>query len=204
MAAIAGNILIMSVTSPDNFLSSIAVNASKLGLSAFLMFICYASVNAIAIIIYPLLKSYNPTIALSNVVTRLLETIAQTFGIMAVISLIPLSHAYLKMPEAEQLSTLVFAKSSIYLNRYAYHVSMICLAYSSLFFCYILYTHALVPKALAALGLVGYFVLASTSLLYIISIDMGGVVAIAILFFEVGLGLWLVIKGFNLLAVKPR
>ncbi len=197
VAAIAGNILIMSVTSPDDFLSSIAANDSKLGLAALLMFTCYVSVIAIGIIIYPVLKRYNTSIALSYIATRLVETIVQVFGIVAVIALIPLSHAYLQMPEAEQLSTLVFAKSSIYLNWYAYHVSMIFLGYGSLFFCYILYKHALVPKVLAALGLFGYFVLATSSVLYIVGMDMGVFVAIPILIFEVALGLCLVIKGFK-------
>ncbi len=83
-------------------------------------------------------------------------------------------------------------------NGFAYHAGMIVLGLGSLPFCRILIRQALVPRPLGWLGLIGYsiFVLG-------IAADAAGysttgmVLLVPGALFEIGFGLWLILRGFG-------
>ena len=53
------------------------------------------------------------------------------------------------------------------------------------------------PKYLAVLGLIGYVLLATSSMPAISDIDLGIIVTLHVFLFEVVLGVYLIVKGFR-------
>ena len=80
---------------------------------------------------------------------------------------------------------------------YAYHFGMIALGVASLMLCYTLYRAKLVPRLVAVWGLVGYATILCGSVLEVLGFDLLLIHAIPGGLWELFIGVWLIVKGFN-------
>ncbi len=74
---------------------------------------------------------------------------------------------------------------------------MMVLGLSSLLFCYALYRYRLLPRWMALWGLVGYALLGTGAVLEICGMTIGLLLSIPGGLFELVLGIWLLVRGFN-------
>ncbi len=84
----------------------------------------------------------------------------------------------------------------------AFQISMIALGLGSMPFCYLLYKSKLIPRALSALGLVGYAALLLgmiTGMFGLIDVTQGAGLLTVVPggLFELIFPIWLFVKGFN-------
>jgi hypothetical protein len=85
----------------------------------------------------------------------------------------------------------------VQMNLYAYHIAMFTLGIAGLLLCYTFYRAKLVPRLLAVWGLVGYAIILCGSALEVLGFDLLSVHAIPGGLWEVFIGVWLIVKGFN-------
>jgi hypothetical protein len=89
-------------------------------------------------------------------------------------------------------------------NAVAYRVAMIALGIGSVPFWYLAYRVGLVPRALAAFGVVGYAIFATGYALDLLGLDVGLLAAIPGGLFEVAVAVWLIAKGFSVARFDPQ
>lgn len=193
--SIAGNGLALPIISDPEYLQAVVRNNTKLRVSTIFMLVNSISVVGIGVLMYPLLKQRAPFIALGYVATRIIESVVLIVGIINILSLTTLAEEYTKAGATDKSYILSLGKSAIGNNWYSYNIAMIILGVGSLFFCYTLFRLKLIPRYLSVLGLVGYVVLAASSLLAMLDFEPGLVVTIPVFVFEVVLGIWLIRTG---------
>jgi hypothetical protein len=86
----------------------------------------------------------------------------------------------------------------------AYQVGQASLGVGAIFLCWLLFRTRLVPRFLAAWGLIGYVIHVAGAIVEIFGIHIGLVLSLPGGVFELALGLWLIIKGFQAEAYGDR
>ncbi|MEW5251792.1 DUF4386 domain-containing protein [Microbulbifer sp. 2201CG32-9] len=172
-------------------------NQEKLGVAGLFMALNSIAVIAIGVLIYPILKQYNQSVALGYFAARIVEATVLAIGIIGILTLIPISKEISNAADSDILFIFTLGNTAIQTNWYSYNFAMIVLGLGSILFCLVLLRFSLVPKVLSCLGLLGYFILAAGSMLSIIGFNIGLYITIPVFLFEVILGVWLLTKGFS-------
>lgn len=194
-----GTILQPILSTPDP-LTNVAAQPTYVIFGALIMAINSAAVVGIAVLLYPVLKQYNETIAIGYLATRIFESVALIIGVIALLLLVPLSQEYVQAGAADAASLQAVSILAIQTNLLAYHIGMMGLAIGSLPFCYLLYRSKLVPRFISVLGLVGYPALLIFMIVEIFGVGIGPILYLLYIpggLFEIGLAVWLIVKGFN-------
>jgi hypothetical protein len=192
-----GNGLIASVIDSPGNLAGIEELKNKFLTGAILLLLNSVTVVVIGVMLFTVLAKWNRKIALGYLCIRIMESLVLIIGLISLLSLITISEEYLQggkqgLSYFEALSSVAKA-----VNFWSYQVAMLVLGVGSIGFCYILYKSQLVPSSLALLGLAGYALLAMGALLEMFGYQVGIALSIPGGLFEVGIGLWLMAKGFS-------
>ena len=199
--------LIQPLLGTSDPLASIAENTIQLTIAALLMAINCAAVIAISLFVYPTIKQHNETIALGYIGTRIFESILMMGGIISLLLLVPLSQEYVQANVADASSLQALGTLAVQGNFFAYHIAMIGLAIGSLPLCYLLYQTKLVPRVISLFGLIGYPALLILMVIEIFGSGIGQVLYTLYIpgaIFELGIAVWLIIKGFNSPAIVSK
>ena len=188
-----GSSMIQALVGAPDALSQIAANPQPLTRSALLMLVNCGAVVGIGVLMYPLLKRHNLAIALGYMVTRVMEGLLLSAGVISLLSLVGLK-------ELAQSTEAV--PMAVGFNHYAFQTAMLVLGFGSLFFCFLLYQTSLIPRPLALLGLVGYTALLVGAGLEILGLSTGMLHFVPGGLFELFLPLWLFVHGFGAPALK--
>lgn len=208
LLSIVGNMTIVNLAKQDVLIISIFNNPGLITLATSFLVLNSIGVIFIGLFAYPILKLKSQLYAVGYLVSRSLEAVLLLIGVIAFLVLIPLSQTIVgavvgveATAEIGNVSKTTLEMASLIAlkwNWYAYNSAMIVLGFSGVFFCYFFYSEKLIPKALSLLGIIGYTILGATSLLAIAGIKLGLYITIPVFFFEVGLGIWLIIKGLSI------
>lgn len=201
-AYILGNGLIASILNDPDYLIHVYPNKTQVIIGMLLEFINSAAVVGIAIMLFPIIRKHNETIALGYVAFRVIEAMILIVGAISPLLLITLSQEYIEAgaPDASYFQTIgALAIKGKYL---AFQVAMIVLSLYSLLFCYLLYQSKLIPRLISIFGLIGYASLLTSALLEIFGYSPGIFLFLPGALFEIILPIWLIVKGFNSYAIK--
>ena len=86
----------------------------------------------------------------------------------------------------------------------AYQIGEMALGFGAIFLCTLLFRTLLIPRFLAGWGLIGYATLIAGAIAEIFGIHISLILSIPGGLFEVALGLWLIVKGFQPNAYDAR
>jgi hypothetical protein len=192
-----GNAIATGIAAAPGSLSRIS-GSTVFAASAVLMLVNSALVIGIGALMFPILKRHSQVVAVGYLATRVFEGIILTVGVVSLLSLVTVSRTYTEAgaPDDSYFATLAALASGG--NFLAYNVAMAALGVGSIFFCFLMYRSSLVPRFLAAWGVVGYAIFAAGCLLEIVGLAGAGLVAsVPGGLFEVFFGIWLIVKGFN-------
>lgn len=182
-------------------------HASQFYIGAFSILFMALGVVGIAVLLYPILARHSRMIAMTYVVSRVMECLLLIIGVVVYFLLLTLSQGFIEAgsPYASHFQAL----SSIAVEaRYsAYHVAMIILSIASMMVCYLLYQTRLIPRAISVAGIIGYALVLISAPLDLLGIidttSTGGVLYVPGALFEMLLlPLWLFVKGFDPAATK--
>ncbi len=192
-----GSGMIEELWRAPNYLSSISGNKMDMILGALLMLVNDFAVVGIAVVMFPILKRHNETIALVYLSSRIIEGIILAVGVVFLLSLLTISREYLKLDTPDVAYFEMLGSVVINGNFWAFNIAMIILSIGSLPFCFLLFRTGLLPKWLSAWGFIGYLIL----LVGIIATMFGyNILTMSFIpggLFEFCLPFWLFFKGFN-------
>ena len=169
--------------------------------SAILEVIVALAGIATAVVLFPLLKKQNESMALGLVASRVLEASSIFVGtvfIMAIVTLHQTNAGSSALTISHTLSILhdrMFLQSQSFLP-----------AINDLLLGILLYKSRLVPRGLSMIGIFGAFTLLAGYLVVMFNGApqhgaVAGLAGVLVALFEFSLGVWLVVKGFNPKAV---
>jgi hypothetical protein len=161
------------------------------------------------IALYVVLMPVNRSLALLATGWGLIETATlvfvtlSDFDVLRILSGADYLHAF----EATQLQAL--ARLSLSAHADAYNVGLVLAGLRSTAFCYIWFTSRFIPRALAAWGMFASFLMGASAFSFIIVPELAKVVPVEIygapiFFFELTMGLWLLLRGLRPSGAAPR
>ncbi|MHA1954647.1 MAG: DUF4386 domain-containing protein [Candidatus Heimdallarchaeaceae archaeon] len=184
---------------PPDYLVAFSANENNVLIGVLLLLTLTASVVSIPIIMFPIFKKHNESLALGYVGARIFEGFSDAIIAISPLLLLTLSREYVT---AEAPVVSYFQTSGTLLIALSDWVSVLenipyCLG--ALIFYYLLYQSKLLPRWLSVWGLIGATLLLTRVPLSMFIFDplSTAILAIPIIVNEVVLAVWLIRKGFN-------
>jgi len=203
IGTVAGVLSVVSIVDDPDYLIKASAHANQVIIGAFFQFIMTAAYVGIAIVLYPILRRYNESLALGFVSFRIIAGVFIIIGVINLLLLLTLSQEFVKAgsPDSSHFQTLggLLRTGRDLVN----HVAMIlALSIGGLMFYYVLYQSKLVPRWLSGWGLVGttLTILASFLIMFrLIEIISPTylVLNLPMALQEMVLAVLLIVKGFN-------
>ena len=176
-------------------------------LGAFLEVIIAIAIIGTAVTLFPLLKRQHESFALGYVAARIFESTMIVVGIIGLLSVVTLRQEFAGVAGAEAASLVEVGRSLVAIHDWTFLLGPGMMpGLNDIMLGYLLYASRLVPRALALLGIVaGPVHFASFVAVLLGVIEAGsvgqGIASIPVAAFEVILGIWLIVRGFNPSAV---
>ena len=197
VVGIGGIALFQSVLAAPDHLATLSANSMTLAIGAILWLLAVAGDAAHGVLMFPLLTQHSERMAIGYLAARIVDAIFIAVMVLFVVLQIPLGGEYLKAASSDTaflqaLSTL-FSQAQLY----AYEIGMSALGVSGLLLCSTLYRARLVPRWLAVWGIVGYAIIFGGMLSAIMGSGLGDLSSAVGGLWEIFIGGWLIVKGFN-------
>jgi hypothetical protein len=200
-ASVIGAVLIGPILAEANYLSVILENTGTYVLSVLFFFLAAASIAGIPIMLFPVFRKYDETMAFWFLGARFIEAVIFVVGGVFSLSLVSLAREFgtAIAPDAPHFLTLGAvirgaADTAYYLG------TMIFFSLSAVILSVILYRTNLVPRWLSIWTFIGAVMLLVLGFLKLYGVDaptLEAVMTIPIAVNEMVLAVWLIVKGFN-------
>ena len=171
-------------------------------LGAFLEVFLIISGIGTAVVVWPVLKRVNEILALGFVTARIVECAFIAVGILSLLTVVVLRQEAAAGADAASLVTV--GESLVALHGWTFLLGpgFVVGLGNGLILGYLMYTSRLVPRGMAVLGLVAGSLLMASGIAVILGvIEQGGplqtIAALPEFFWELALGTWLAVRGFN-------
>ena len=148
-------------------------------------------VVSVAVLFFPILENHSKKTAVAYLASRSIEAVLLAVGVLCLL-MIPALGQHAGESWARGLGSFL-----IQANTMSYQIAVTSLGLGSVFLCLLLFRTRLVPQVLAAWSVIGYGIFLAGAIAEIFGIHIGIILSIPGGLFEVGLGLWLLIKGFQ-------
>ncbi|MFD2612440.1 DUF4386 domain-containing protein [Paenibacillus gansuensis] len=201
-AFMTGNGILGPILDRADILTGVYSERTNVIAGVFLELINALAVLGIAMLLYPILKKHNETLAWGYAASRIMESGLLILSLTSPLLLIALSNDYIAAGASGGSYFQTIANVMAEARGKLFEMAMIVLSLGSLLFCYLLYKSRLVPQFMSVIGFLGYAALFTSSCLAIAGRDMGPVLYIPGAVFEIILPIWLIVKGINLREVE--
>ena len=198
VVGIGGIVLIQSILGAPDGLSTVSASSMLLAFGAVLWLMAAVWDAAHGVLMFPILKQHNSErIAVGYLGFRIMDGLIIAIMVLFVLIQIPIGSEYLNAGASD--ASYLQALSTVFMQAQldAYNIAMITLGISGLILCYSFFKSRLVPRLLAVWGLVGYATILCGSVLEVLGFDLLTIHAIPGGLWEVFIGVWLIVKGFN-------
>jgi len=189
--------LVTSVIGKPDFLTTISTTKATLVLGAFLMLLNTVVDIGKGVLFFPILENHGKRTALAYLAALTVQVVLLDIGVLFLLMIVPLGRyavdaAGASMAWATSLGSLLTLSNSM-----AYQIGQATLGVGGIFLCALLFRTRLLPRFLAAWGLIGYVIHVAGAIAEIFGIPISLVLLIPGGLFELALGFWLLIKGFQ-------
>jgi hypothetical protein len=154
--------------------------------------------------IYSVIKKRHPHLALSFVAARIMESVFIGVGILAVLTVVTMRQDYAGADAGSAATLDVVGDAFLTMQQWTFNLgpAFVVGVGNGLILGFVMWRTRLVPRRLSVLGLIGgTFIVASGSAAVLGLIEPGGVLqnlsAGPEFFWELGLGIYLIVKGFK-------
>lgn len=195
------------ITGAPDFLAAAAANPSRVVISALFVLAMALSLASMAVVLYPVLRKHNPTLAAGYLVYRgALETFTYFVTVIGFLMLIPLGQAYVAagMPADSVFQVL----GALVADEGGWVTQLVTVVFitGAVMFYVVLWQARLVPRWLSGWGLVGTvpYLLAGFLVLFGAIENFSSTDALLrmpVAFQEMVLAGWMIVRGFR--AVSP-
>jgi hypothetical protein len=205
ITSIAGELAYGPVLSDPNYVTGAGADARVFLGAFFELFLIITNIGC-AVVLFPLLKRQNETLALGYVTARLVECTFILVGIVSVLAVVTLrQHAV----SADAGSLIVVGRSLIAIKNWTFLLGpgFVDGIGTGLILGWLMYRSGLVSRRLALFGVVGGPLLAASGIAVLLGVipqqsTWQGIATVPEVIWEGFLGLWLTFKGFNPVAIN--
>jgi hypothetical protein len=183
--------LVTSVVRHPDFLSTGSAHQTTLVLGAFLMLLNSMVDVGKGVLFFPIAENHGKRTALAYLSAMIVEVVFLAIGALSLLMLVPLGQ-YASTDWARAAGALLIQSNTL-----AYQLAMISLAVGSVFLWSLAFRIRLLPRWLSAWGVGGYAMFLVGAIAEIFGLHIGLICTVAGGLFEVMLGFWLLIKGFE-------
>jgi hypothetical protein len=198
-----------ALENPD-VLTGFAENGNQVITGALLDLLGAAAFVIIAIVIFPILKKYNESIAIGYIVARSFEAVPFIIANISLLSLLTLSQQYMQAGAPDASNFLPVSTGLLATYDWTQLLGPRMLAsLAALPFYYVLYQSKLLPRWISVWGLIAAPLYFASGLLPMFNLldpfsPIGVVLFIPAALLEMVLAVWLIVKGFNPSAAAPE
>jgi len=192
-----GSAVIGSLLEGTDPLSQVIEHRPRYVAGALLLLLNSATVVGIGVLFFPIGRRHHASIALAYICTRVVEALLLTVGVLFLLSILHLGEGAQGLGASRTQELLTLTTLLARGNFWAYQLAMLVLGAGSMWFCVLLFRSGLAPSSLALLGVAGYALLALGCVLELLGLRVGTILALPGGLFELGLGGWLMAKGFR-------
>ena len=156
-----------------------------------------------AIVLFPVVKKQNEAAALGFLAARVLEAAIIVVGVVSLLSVVTLRQDLAGAAGADAASLVATGHALVAIHDWTFLLGPgIIPAVNALLLGSLLYRSGLVPRGIPLLGLIGAPLLLASATATIFGINeqisvWSAIAGIPMLFWELSLGVWLVVKGFK-------
>jgi hypothetical protein len=180
-----------------------SLNSLKLG--AVLEFGLIVTQIGTAVVLYPLVRRHYPTLGLSYVAARIMESVFAAIGIISIMSIVNLADSMASASGADAAAFGVTGNSLADTYEWAFQwgPGLVAGIGNGLILGYLMYRSALVPPRMAVLGLIGGSVLIFSFVMILCGVykngePLSGLFTLPEAAWELSLGFYAAWKGFRL------
>lgn len=202
-------VLLAGVFVPDlkgtDYLTSLSANTNRVGVGALLFLTAYFASGAIAVVMYPVLKNWNPGLALGSVIFRTIEAAFYMVGLVCLLSLVTLSQQFASAGAAERASLQTIGSLLLIIRQHAILAAVFAFSLGAFLYYILFFQSRLIPRWLSGFGIVAIILMMVAC---VIALFSGNLVseyiplAFPIFLQEMVLAVWLIAKGFNPSALR--
>jgi hypothetical protein len=189
--------LVTSVVSVSDFLVTISAHQTTLALGAVLMLLNSVVVVGLGALFFPIIENHGKRTALVYLASRIVEAVLLAIGVLCLLMLIPLGQDAGEAGGASVGWAAALGSLLVHANSMAFQIAMMSLGLASLFLCVLLLRTRLIPRFLAVWGVIGYALFLGGAIAEIFGMSIGVMLSIPGGLFEVAVGIWLLVKGFE-------
>ena len=176
---------------------------------AFLELITAFANIGTAVTLFSILKRYNEGFAIGYVASRIVESTIIVLGIISLLSIVTLRQTFAGVVGTDTKSLLMTSRMLVAIHDWTFLLGPALMAGVNGFLLgYLMYKSTLVPKVMTYLGLIGGPLLIASTIATLFGFytqisPYSAIATIPIFFWELSLGIWLIVKGFNPNAATP-
>jgi len=155
-----------------------------------------------AVVLYPVVKRVNEILALGYVTARVIESVFIAVGILSVLSMVTLRQEAAAGADAGSLAAV--GQSLVALHDWTFRIGpgFVVGIGNGLILGYLMYRSGLVPRSMAILGLIAGPMLIARFVGILFGVFepgsvLGGLMVAPEFLWELALGIWLTVRGFN-------
>ncbi len=189
--------LINSVISAPEFPANIPTAQTLLLIGACLMLLNTVVDIGKGVLFFPILESHGKRTAFVYLAAIVVQVVFLDIGALFLLMLVPLAQIAADAGASSSAWAPGIASLLTESNTFAYNIGQATLSFGGVFLCLLLYRTRLIPQLLAGLGVFGYVLHAAGAASEIFGLQISLYLLIPGMFFEIGIALWLIIKGFH-------
>ena len=197
VVGIGGEMLFQSILGVPAYLTTLSANGMTVAIGAVLWLLAVAGDAAHGVLLFPILKQHHERVAVGYLAARIMDALFIAIMVIFILLQIPLGNAYLNAAPADMAALQTLGTIFTHGQHVAYQIGMSTLGVAGLLLCYTLYKATLVPRWLAVWGLVGYAIILVGMVSELMGSGLGLVSSLPGGLWEVFMGVWLIVKGFN-------
>ena len=174
---------------------------TRVSLGAFLELLLIIANIGTAVVLYPILKRVNESLALGYVTARVVECAFIAVGILSLLTVVTLRQ---EAAGADAGSLLAVGQSLVALHDWTFLLGpgFVVGIGNGLILGYLMYRSGLVPRGMAVLGLIAGPVLCAAGIAVLLGViepnsALKIIAAVPEFVWELSLGIWLIVKGFS-------
>jgi hypothetical protein len=192
-----GFTLVNSVITAPDFLAGIPALQTTLILGALLMLGNTVVDIGKGVLFFPILENHGKRTALVYLAAIVVQVVFLDLGVIFLLMLVPLANIAADAGASSAAWAPGLASLLSQSNTIAYNVGQATLCFGGVFLSLLLFRTRLIPQVLASLGVLGYMVHAAGSVSEMFGVPLSMYLLIPGALFEVGIALWLIVKGFQ-------
>ena len=196
--------LVTSVIGKPDFLSTISLHQTTLVLGAFLMLLNTVVDVGKGVLFFPILENHGKRTALAYLAALIVQVVLLDIGVLFLLMIVPLGQYAVDVAGASAAWATALGSLLTHANTMAYNIGQATLGVGGVFLCALLYRTRLIPRFMSGWGLVGYAIHAAGSIAEVFGIPISLLLLIPGGLFELALGFWLLIKGFQTVVTAQR